>query len=134
MGRIKRDHSGYRTHGIFVKYQQPSIVETQTKLKSKKNTTKWCRGKVGVEHDLVQWAHTFGGDNYKFTYFTTKCRNCRKQVSKKRVKSLPLILPVRYTPMVYVIQVKSNGKAVPIDSRLFTGWWCSGCQEYHPYD
>ena len=38
MGRLKRDHSGWRTSGLWLKYQNPMVEDKPLKGKSKKNT------------------------------------------------------------------------------------------------
>lgn len=51
MGRLKKDHSGWKSHGKWLKYQHPKIEEVPKQGKKSKNTRKWCKGKVGVKHD-----------------------------------------------------------------------------------
>jgi len=72
MGRLKKDHSNYKTSGLWKKYQYPKIEETPRRGKKSKNTRKWCKGKVGVKHDyeLVQ-KH----DWMKIPV----CKKCKKQ-------------------------------------------------------
>jgi hypothetical protein len=131
MGRLKRDHSGWSTSGKWLKYQQPKINEQPVKGKSKKDTRRWCRGKVGVEHDFHQTVRfTFFDEKY----YNTKCVECRKEVSKKRVKSYPLHLDIeKDSGPPQPIQVKVNGVAIPIDYRKFYdgGYWCDQCREWH---
>lgn len=51
MGRLKKDHSNWRTMGLWKKYQHPNVYETPKRVKRSKNTKRWCKGKVGREHD-----------------------------------------------------------------------------------
>jgi len=132
MGQLKRDHGGYHSSGLWIKYQQPAVVERNVH-KSKKDTNKWCKGKVGKPHDFVQTLHR---SKYEaFTWYTCKCNTCGKQVYKKRVKSLPLKIQVEGSSGIrsFPIQVKVNGKAIPIDPRRFTEDFCWQCMEWHTY-
>lgn len=46
--RLKEESNNYHASALKRKLMQiPNVV----KLKSKKDTKKWCKGKVGVEHD-----------------------------------------------------------------------------------
>ena len=72
MGRLKKDHSGWKTSGKWKKYQYPKIDETPRRVKKSKDTRKWCKGKFGVKHDyeLIQ-----DSDWRKIPI----CKNCKKQ-------------------------------------------------------
>lgn len=50
MGRLKKDHTGWRTSGLWLKYKFPTINEYLPRLKRKKDTKKWCKGKKGIKH------------------------------------------------------------------------------------
>lgn len=132
MGRLKRDHGGWHTSGLWLKYQQPTAKELPLKNRAKKDTNKWCRGKVGVEHELHQRIHLRFNSS---TWYKTWCKNCRKELHKKRVKSLPLHVEVKQgaSSRAFPIQVKVNGKAIPIDSRLYedNSYYCEQCEQWH---
>ena len=123
MARIKRDHSGYRTAGIFKKYQQPSVTERNL-TKSKKDTVKWCGGKTGKEHQLIRyferpWSSFDTPGTYK--YVKCKCQVCKKQFFRKKDSSIPLIIDLdnKYEhSLTYQIQVKVNGVALPFKEIL----------------
>lgn len=52
--------------------RQPKEPPQQAKHKSKKNTARWCKGKVGREHDpKASWS--------KY-YWVNACTNCGKQL------------------------------------------------------
>lgn len=133
MAKLKRDHGGYHSSGQWLKYQQPSVVERKPRAGKRKDTNKWCKGKVGTPHTFIQTYHKFlyyGGG-----YYTTKCTTCGKQVYKKRVKSLPLRILVTGHDQIrrFPVQVKVNGRAIPIDPRRFSPEYCWSCEAWHLY-
>jgi len=129
MGRIKKDHSGYRTHGIFMKYQQPSIEDKSIKHKSKKDTNRWCRGKKGIEHKLYRKFYRTSFRNIRTNLIEVYCSECRKQLHKKSHAGIPLIIDVEdgnvESNYKYVdnIQVKVNGKPLPMEWQRRTLCW-----------
>lgn len=135
MGRIKKDHSGWRTHGIFIKYQQPSI-ENNFKVKAKKkDTKKWCHGKPGVEHELYRHFEYFGWES-KVRWIKCECKNCGKRFYRKHDSSIPLTIPVDYSwpAEEYLVQVKVNDLPIPIESKYMyspNSWYCLECDVRH---
>lgn len=75
MGRLKKDHSNYKTSGLWKKYQYPKVEERYIH-KSSKNTKKWCKGKIGKKHqyELVE-EHDFLDWSWKIY----KCKVCGKK-------------------------------------------------------
>lgn len=133
MAQLKRDHGGYHSSGLWTKYQQPSVVEPRQRAGKRKDTVKWCKGRVGIKHDFVQTLHR---SRYEaFTYYTCKCQTCGKKVYKKRVKSLPLRIEVVQHDdsgiRNFPIQVKVNGTPVPIDPRRYDKDYCWDCRDWH---
>lgn len=137
MGRLKKDHSGWKTSGLYMKYQQPAIKEKPVKQKSKKDTNKWCKGKVGREHDLIRvFYHTYDNGRYfdydywngRLFYLTIgMCKTCGKTFWGNKAKSMPLIIPVRSHSLSVPVQVKINGRALPFEYHERHGDYC----EYH---
>lgn len=85
MARLKRDHSGWRSSGLYLKYQQPKVDEIVHSKKTKKNTKKWCKGNVGVRHVYQRVERT---EFMTFVWSTNRCDNCgKKQVISHRTKS-----------------------------------------------
>ncbi len=140
MGRLKKDHSGWSTSGKWLKYQQPTIAEQPAKGKNKKkDTNKWCRGKVGVEHE---W-HTYNKkrynwevDDYVWPYKEIKCVVCRKEklIKSANSASYPTQLWIDdknegYEP----VQVRVNGKYLPINYLEYQKgkYWCKMCGVFH---
>lgn len=135
MGRLKKDHSGYRSSGLYTKYKSPSVNEKPIQHKSKKNTIKWCKGKIGVEHVAERYFYHFRWTNKRTNWIMTRCIVCRKELNRKD-NSIPLRIELDDADgKPYPIQVKVNGLAVPIDYRLHDNkyHWCSGCQEWERY-
>lgn len=139
MGRIKRDHSGYRTSGLWTKFQHPKINDVEPGGKSKKNTNKWCRGKVGVEHKWHRYQRYHWNwelDRYVSPYVHIKCVECGKEKYAKTAKSadFPLHLEVQNISEGYEpIQVRVNGKYLPIDYLQYQKgkYWCKSCGVWH---
>lgn len=77
MGRLKKDHTGWRTSGLWTKYQKPNVGDdTFNTIKSKyKNTRKWCKGKVGVEHNYQLVERHEGW----LSFCQSKCVSCGKK-------------------------------------------------------
>lgn len=139
MGRLKQDHSGYRTSGIWLKYQQPRIEEKPFKSKSKKNTNKWCKGKVGREHDWhrfekMRWS--WGEEDYVDPYIAIHCVVCDKQKYTKTAKSAnyPLHIFIKEEDCgVDPIQIKVNGDYKPLTLFDFKDgkYFCHDCGFCH---
>lgn len=120
MGRIKKDHSGWRTHGIWLKYQNPKVNEIPVKPKSKKDTNKWCRGKVGREHEWhrfqkMEWSWRM--DDYVDPYIEIHCVECGKEKYAKTSKAANYPLHI-WIDQKYCgadpIQVRVNGEYKPL--------------------
>lgn len=51
--RLKEDDSSYKAASIKRReYRQSPIIDDKVAKKSKKDTKKWCRGKIGVPHEF----------------------------------------------------------------------------------
>ena len=73
--RVKENPGSWRAHAIKKRDFKHDHSEPVVKFRSSKNTNRWCRGKVGFEHD-VNWQieKDFFGHRYK----TGRCSHCRK--------------------------------------------------------
>lgn len=139
MGRLKKEHGGWRTHGLWLKYQSPKVNEQPIKAKSKKDTNKWCRGKKGVEHNWHRYQgrqYDWRVDDYVSPYVEIKCLECRKEKYAKTAKA------AKYTLHAWVedkssgyepVQVRVNGKYLPIEYTMYQKgkYWCGGCGYWH---
>lgn len=80
--RLKEDNSSWRASGIIKRDYQHGGLDLQPRIKSKKNTNKWCRGKVGVLHDYllveVRTSHIWGYSKW----LNFKCANCGKKLTQ----------------------------------------------------
>jgi hypothetical protein len=82
--RIKETKDNWKASNILRKLATPP---EQVKHQSHKNTKKWCKGKVGVEHDYKQGeVKTFEGQTYPSgehkvfcRWRVDVCRTCGKQ-------------------------------------------------------
>lgn len=133
MARLKHDHSGWRSHGLYKKYQSPAVDEAAHSRKTKKNTRKWCRGKVGTEHVLRRYFWHTGWESKRTNWIRSKCVVCGKEFRNKD-KSIPLTIELdERDGKSYPIQVKVNGIAIPIDYKMYHDGrhWCYACDEWH---
>lgn len=110
MARLKKDHSGWRSHGLYLKYKEP----VENKPKSKKDTNRWCRGKVGKEHNLVR----FKPEHYRwfneplYDYVRVMCLNCGKEMYKRKNLNLPLVVDV------IQINTERHDTFIPVNGKL----------------
>lgn len=139
MGRLKKDHSGWHTSGLWLKYQAPKVNERPVKGKSKKDTNKWCRGKVGVEHKWHRYqakSYNWDADDYVSPYIYIRCSECRKDKYAKTAKTAnyPLHLWIDDNNTGYeLVQVRINGEYSPLDyyKYLKDKYWCKECSRWH---
>lgn len=92
MGRLKRDHNGYHTSGLWLKYQNPTTDEDLPRAKSKKDTKRWCKGKVGVKHSPVRRFKHYSWSSRRSRVVYTICTVCGKNTGSNKAKGVPLIL------------------------------------------
>lgn len=137
MARLKRDHSGWNSSGLYQKYQQPKIDEMVLKVKNKKDTKKWCRGKIGVKHDLQRHFHYTTWFNKRTNFIRVECINCGRK-SHTKDTSIPLRIDLdEYDGVSYPVQVKVNGKPIPftycqLQSLDLRKWhYCEYCKDWH---
>lgn len=136
MGRLKKDHSGWRTHGLWKKYQTPTVIDKPFIIKKKKDTQKWCRGKVGIEHIWHRYQHAHYDweiDRYRDAWVEIKCQECGKRSYKRMAKTshMPMHLFVHQENRRTQIQVRVNGKILSFDSPRQDQYWCHYCREFH---
>lgn len=140
MARLKRDNSSWHAHGLYKKYQEPRVVERPaSKRLKKRNTNLWCRGKVGVEHSWhIYQKKRWNDDRWAFLniYLEVHCAKCKKEKYIKTAKSrtYPFHAWINQSDSErHPIQVKVNGKPVPIPAHLYhpSGHWCSECGTWH---
>lgn len=139
MARLKKDHSGYRSHGLYKKYKVPTTSDPVIKHKSKKDTNKWCRGKVGVEHDWHRFQsrkYDWEVDDYVIPWSHVKCFECGKSKYQKTAKSIkfPLHLWIDHKNEGYtLIPVRVNGKLTKVDYYKYQAgkYWCNDCGYWH---
>lgn len=83
--RLKEDKTNYRANSVIHKNTRNAKDELKERpRKAKKNTKKWCKGKVGVEHVPSEWRlmKRFGG--LCGTTFREKvCMKCGKTLEWK---------------------------------------------------
>ncbi len=71
--RIKEDSNSWRAGGILKRDFKHDHSEPIARFHSNKNTRKWCRGKVGVKHEVI-WRVEQGV--FGRVYKTGKCLHC----------------------------------------------------------
>ena len=89
--RLKEDTSSWHSNGIIHRDNRHDHSERFYKLHSKRDTKRWCRGKVGVEHEYHRYLR-----GWHYHYVEARCVNCNKlSFSKKsKDKSIPLHIEV----------------------------------------
>jgi len=78
MGRIKKEHDGWKSSGLWLRFQYPKINDDENQITHKrKNTRKWCKGRVGVPHEKELVKKT----NFLDWHWTEyRCKNCGKKI------------------------------------------------------
>lgn len=75
--RIKQDKSNWQASAIMKRdFRHDSSQPSQTKIRSKKDTRKWCKGRVGVEHD---YEYQYPKNEPFLFRLIAVCNNCEKQ-------------------------------------------------------
>ncbi len=74
--RLKEDSSSYNSSNVKRRLYRQSPVIARGKLRNKKNTKKWCKGKIGVPHNYVDVKET---KFYNISWITSTCTNCGKK-------------------------------------------------------
>ncbi|GEM_PF-6221909 len=78
--RLKETTSNWRARAIIRRDFRHDPSELAVSFKSHKDTHSWCRGKVGVKHDL---AWNLESDLFGNTYKIGKCSACRKVMFRR---------------------------------------------------
>jgi hypothetical protein len=74
MARLSdKDWDDYYSEGLRKKYSEYPEVSRKTPSK-KKDTQRWCKGKIDREHD-------FTSTDY-YSKFTNRCNNCNMSISR----------------------------------------------------
>lgn len=81
--RLKEDNDSYKASGVKRRqYRQSPAVDRIRRPRPSKNTKLWCKGKVGVEHDVqlekidgLNFTHN-QGKYWRLIHW--KCTNCGK--------------------------------------------------------
>lgn len=135
MARLKRGANTWRSEGLAKKYkEQASFDMLNNKIRRrKKDTRKWCRGKVGVEHKLYRYFYRSGWSGIRTNLIRSRCENCGKEFHSNN-SNIPLRIELdEQDGKSYPIQVKMNGVAIPIDFTKFHSeyQWCDMCEKWH---
>ena len=114
MGRLRKDHSGWSTHGKWLKLQAVKTIDNEPKHKSKKNKAKWCKGKAGKEHTLIRLKplNYCDFDKQYLSYTRTVCVVCKRQFFKRASTHLLLKVEVVHNTDSY------HGYFIPVNGKL----------------
>jgi hypothetical protein len=77
--RLKEDNTSWNASSILKRDFRHDHSENKMLFRSHKNTKKWCRGKVGVEHVTAWHKHTW---LFGEVMYVGKCKNCGKKFFK----------------------------------------------------
>lgn len=140
MAKISHGAHSWRSEGLAKKYKEQEKIafDIPSRHKAKKNTRKWCRGKVGVSHTLERYFWRYGWESKRTNWIRTRCVECGKEFYNKD-SSIPLRIELDESDGIrYPVQVKLNGRAIPFDRQTiehinsnYSGWWCEQCHEWH---
>lgn len=135
MAKISHGADTWRSEGLAKKYKELDKIafDKPVKYKSKKNTKKWCKGKSGVEHQFERYFWHYGWESIRTRWIRTRCKICHKEVHGKNLH-IPLKIEIDEdnSSKIYPIQVKANGKAIPINYKEFyKDKYCLICNEWH---
>ena len=73
--RLKEDNRSWNAHNVIRKnIRHTKDPDDTMKHRSKKNTAKWCKGKVGKKH-LTHWVHIYSST---FDWYELICTVCNK--------------------------------------------------------
>lgn len=136
--RLKEQHDGYSSMGLWLKYQRPEVNERIIKPRSKKDKNRWCGGRVGLEHTWHRYQKMRWSDE-EWQYLPpyreeTYCFVCNKRKTKSAVNlDLPLHLWVQQENGSYAVQISVDGIPQPIKQLVYKKDydWCYECQMYH---
>lgn len=139
MAKLSHGADTWRSEGLAKKYKAQASFDMPAKHKSKKDTKKWCRGKVGREHVWHRFQRRYYNwelDDYISPYIEIICQECGKEKYIKTAKSAdyPLHLWVTKKGSGYEpIQVRVNGKWKPIQELRYRSgkYWCNDCGYWH---
>lgn len=140
MAKLSHGADTWYSEGLLDKYKAQIASEQEPKHKSKKDTKKWCRGKVGVKHEWHRKQRTRWDwdtdEEYVSPYVEVWCVNCHKQAYKRfgnAVFNMPLHIAVIEKSRAYAIQVKVDGKAIPMPAEWFykPSHYCNYCGKWH---
>lgn len=100
--RLKEDNTSWRSSAIVHRDNRHDHGERRVSLKGSKNKRKWCRGKVGRQHNLIRFLE----DEFWFSWgyghkkrIGAKCTDCGHVFygkSWKRKTNIPLKIVVDY--------------------------------------
>ena len=82
--KLSADKSSYRANGLIAKDERhtkdPEDEQPTGKTRGKKNTKRWCKGKVGKEHQIV-WIRYVSIHNRPWVpenWLIQQCKSCKK--------------------------------------------------------
>lgn len=74
--RLKEDTTSWKAQGLKIKLK---LIPAAPKHHAKKNTRKWCKGKVGVEHDYELQIPPNESKTIAGFRMVPICKNCGRQ-------------------------------------------------------
>lgn len=79
MARLRKEHDSYKASGKWIKNKYPSLYDFVTRNKAKKDTKKWCKGKVGVAHEYELIIPKNESRTIRGFRKIPTCKNCLRQ-------------------------------------------------------
>lgn len=113
--RLKEDTSSWHSSAIIKRdfRHNGDDLEPVKLLTKKKNTRKWCYGKVGREHTLIRLKpiYNWSWDKEIYSYVRVICTTCKKEMYR-RGADLPLKVEVKSEDNRYY------GDFIPVNGKL----------------
>lgn len=138
--RLKEQHDGYSSMGLWLKYQRPEVNERIIKPRAKKDKKTWCKGIKDQEHSWHRYQKmSYSNETWEYeppAYEVIECSRCWERLTKSHKQpegELPLHLWLRQEDGSYAVQLSVNGKYQPIKQLVYKkdARWCWQCQRYH---
>lgn len=76
MARLSRDKTSWRAYGLAQRYEDWEADAKPLGTPKKKDKKKWCKGKVGREHDFQPYHKEYGS---RTIWVINKCTRCHKE-------------------------------------------------------
>lgn len=127
--RLKEDSDNWRSSGLKRRNfrQEKGDPEVAKGANTKKKTSKWCKGREGIEHQLRDHSRPmFGGAVFFHEWI---CTGCNKRFRRKQIDRI--LEASRKQQQVVLVRTNCSDpehKSEYLRSKSTTRWPCSRCR------